>query len=80
MPLKTNFGWLGWIMLAPVRFGQRETIFLPLNLWCWGTPEFENYHSKCNDNILGQVEKLSVTRQLANMFIKLYKITLIGVI
>ena len=29
-------------MPAPVGFGQREPIFLPLDLWCRGTPEFED--------------------------------------
>ena len=33
---------LGLMMPAPVGFGQREPIFLPLDLWCRGTPEFED--------------------------------------
>ena len=33
---------IGLMMPAPVGFGQREPIFLPLDLWCRGTPEFED--------------------------------------
>ena len=37
------------IILAPVWFGQREPVFLPLNLWCWGAPEFDDQITSYHD-------------------------------